>query len=101
MTSQWRLESGVNLSDANIFRARLINADLTSANLTGADLTGANLIGVNLTDADLKGAEGLTKDQLAQCKSLEGTTMPNGQKYKEWLKSKGRAGEDGENSGPS
>jgi hypothetical protein len=26
--------------------------------------------------------------------------MPNGQKYEEWLKSKGR-GEDGKNSGPS
>jgi hypothetical protein len=26
--------------------------------------------------------------------------MPNGQKYEDWLKSKGR-GEDGENNGPS
>src|SRR3712207_6053491 len=101
MTSQWRLESGVNLLDANIFRARLINADLTSANLTGADLIGANLMGVNLTDADLKGAEGLTKDQLPQCKSLNSATMSNGQKYKESLKSRGRTGEDGENSGTS
>jgi hypothetical protein len=32
--------------------------------------------------------------------SLEGSTMPNGQKYEDWLKSRGRK-EDGENSGPS
>jgi hypothetical protein len=31
---------------------------------------------------------------------LEGATMPNGQKYEEWLKSKGR-GETTDNSGPS
>jgi hypothetical protein len=31
---------------------------------------------------------------------LEGTTTPNGQKYEDWLKSKGRR-EDGESSGPS
>jgi hypothetical protein len=30
--------------------------------------------------------------------SLEGATMPNGQRYADWLKSKGS--EDGENSGP-
>ena len=29
-----------------------------------------------------------------------GAVKPNGQKYEEWLKSKGR-GEDGENGGPS
>ena len=33
-----------------------------------------------------------------QAASLEGAIMPNGQKYEDWLKSKGR-GEDGENSG--
>jgi len=32
--------------------------------------------------------------------SLEGTTMPDGQKYEDWLKSRGR-GQDGETSGPS
>jgi hypothetical protein len=32
--------------------------------------------------------------------SLEGATMPNGQKYEDWLKSKG-GGEEGENGSPS
>ena len=32
------------------------------------------------------------------CGSLEGATMPNGQKYEDWLKSKDR-GEDGKNDG--
>jgi hypothetical protein len=39
-------------------------------------------------------------DLLAACKSLEGATMPNGQKYEDWLTSKGR-GDDGENSDSS
>jgi uncharacterized protein YjbI with pentapeptide repeats len=58
----------------------------------------------DLTDADLAGAilagASVTKERLAQAKSLKGATMPNGQKYEDWLKSKGRR-EDGENSGPS
>jgi hypothetical protein len=41
--------------------------------------------------ADLEGAQG----QLADTRSLQGATMPNGQKYENWLKSKGRA-EDAE-----
>jgi hypothetical protein len=46
-------------------------------------------------------ALGITSDELKQrAKSLKGATMPNGQKYEDWLKSKGR-GEDGENNGPS
>jgi hypothetical protein len=35
-------------------------------------------------------------DQLSEASSLEGATVPNGQKYEDWLKSKG-SGEDGEN----
>jgi len=46
------------------------------------------------------GAWETTNEQLEQAKSLEDATMPNGQKYEDWLKSKGRE-EDGENSGPS
>ncbi len=59
--------------------------------MTHADLSGANL----------SEALGITNEELEQqAESLEGATMPNGQKYEDWLKSKGR-GEDGENSGPS
>jgi hypothetical protein len=39
-----------------------------------------------------------TEEQLATCESLEGATMPNGQKYEESLKSKSHE-EDGEHSG--
>jgi uncharacterized protein YjbI with pentapeptide repeats len=68
-------------------------------------LQGTNLKGANLHYAKLSGK------RLAECKSLEGATMPNGQKYEEWLKTpKGQAwlnkykkgrGEDRENSDPS
>jgi Pentapeptide repeats (8 copies) len=57
----------------------------------GADLRGAGLSGADLSGADLRGADTLfiTPKKLAQrAKSLEGATMPNGQKYEEWLKSR-------------
>jgi uncharacterized protein YjbI with pentapeptide repeats len=97
--------SGADLSDADLSSARLSSAvlrdaHLTYANLREADLSSANLSGADLSGADLKGARELTDEQLAQAESLEYATMPNGQKYEEWLKSKG-PGEDGENSGPS
>jgi hypothetical protein len=57
------------------------------------------LVGTNLRGAKLHDAK-LTDKQLAECESLEGAIMPNGQRYEDWLKSKGR-GEDGENSGRS
>jgi uncharacterized protein YjbI with pentapeptide repeats len=62
--------------------------------LSGADVSGADFSGTNLRNAKV------TNEQLATCKSLEGATMPNGEKYEDWLKSQGRR-EDGENSGPS
>jgi uncharacterized protein YjbI with pentapeptide repeats len=79
----------IDLQGAYLHRAVLRRADLTYANLRDADLSGADLRDEIVTD-----------EQLATCESLEGATMPNGQKYEEWLKSKG-CGEDGENSGPS
>ena len=60
-----------------------------SVDLRGANLSGADLEGTNVTDA-----------QLARCRTLKGATMPNGQKYEDWLKSKG-SGEDGETSARS
>jgi uncharacterized protein YjbI with pentapeptide repeats len=60
-------------------------------------ITKTDLSGANLHRAYLKGAI-LTKEQLTACRSLEGATMPNGQKYEDWLKSRG---EDGKNSGSS
>jgi uncharacterized protein YjbI with pentapeptide repeats len=88
--------SGTDLSGANLVRANLQGASLKGANLRGAFLYQADLFRTNLFGADLRGvslrdARGVTVGQLeAQAQTLEGATMPNGQKYEDWLKSKGR-----------
>jgi len=48
--------SGANLSGADLSGANLYGADLYGANLSGADLTGADLYRADLTGADLSGA---------------------------------------------
>jgi hypothetical protein len=92
--------SRANLSYAYLFDTDLSYANLSHVNLNGANLNGAKLFEANLFGADLSEAWGWTEKQLGEARSLKGATMPNGQKYEDWLKSKGR-GEDGENSGPS
>ena len=82
--------SGANLADVDLSNAEelwkkgtfmrergagLGDADLSGANLTGADLDSANLSGANLKDAHV------TDEQLAECESLEGATMPDGTKH--------------------
>jgi uncharacterized protein YjbI with pentapeptide repeats len=84
---------GTNLTEANLRKANLSRADLIGINLTGACLSGTNLSG-----ADLSAATGWTEKQLTTAKSLEGTSMPNGQKYEEWLQSRE---EESNNSGTS
>ena len=70
-----------------LYESGLVDTERRIVDLTGADLSRANL-----SDAD-----GITNEVLAQqAKSLKDATMPNGQKYEDWLKSKDR-GEDGEN----
>jgi uncharacterized protein YjbI with pentapeptide repeats len=102
--------AGAQLQKTWLGAADLANADLASADLTGAylkdaDLTGATLTSANLTNAVLinavlTNAVGVTSEELVQqAYSLRSATMPNGQKYEDWLKNKG-CGEDGENSGP-
>jgi uncharacterized protein YjbI with pentapeptide repeats len=100
--------SGANLERANLIGANLIDADLSyarlnKANLEGAALNGAKLKGAllggsdgyaHLSDADLSGANlaeayGSSKEQLTEAMSLSEATMPNGQKYEDWLKSTG------------
>jgi hypothetical protein len=83
---QFLYESGLIKRGHNI--VDLKQADLSEVKLSDADLSGANL----------SEARGWTEEQLTAAKSLEGATMPNGQKYEEWLKSKGRK-EDGQNGG--
>ncbi len=105
--------SGANLRDATLSGAYLYDTNLSGADLTGADLSdaqgrfesgarmrGADLGGADLSRANLANAE-VTKDQLQQAESLEGATMPNGQKYEEWLKDNEGRGEDAENNGSS
>jgi uncharacterized protein YjbI with pentapeptide repeats len=102
--------SRAHLTDTDLSHADLSHANLSHAsgklNLGGAtlkyaDLSGARLKGANLSDANLNDASGITNEELEQqAASLEGATMPNGQKYEEWLKSKGSE-EGGENSGTS
>jgi len=74
-----------NLRDADLSSSDLKHADLKDATLSGADLSGANLKNANVTE-----------EQLEQAESLEGATMPNGQKYEDWLKSKNLGGEQEE-----
>ena len=75
-----------DLSYADLREADLRWTDLREADLSWANLTGANLLMARLSEANLRNAQGWTDDQLAQARSFEGATMPNGQKYEEWLK---------------
>jgi Pentapeptide repeats (8 copies) len=110
-----RLLSEIAMSHATLSEAQLSEADLSEADLTGADLfvallENANLSGADLGKADLRhallagadlsGAEGITNEELEQLKqaeSLEGATMPNGQKYEDWLKDNKAQGKDEKN----
>jgi hypothetical protein len=87
-----------DLSKASV-NERAAAISLADADLSGADLTNANLIRADLSDVDLTGANVAPEQLLGKVASLKGATLPNGQKYKDWLKSEG-SGEDGENSGP-
>jgi hypothetical protein len=82
--------------------ASLVGADLRSADLSGANLYRADLRNAILIYADLSGANLsdslVTNQQLEEPKSLEGATMPNGQKYEDWLNDNEGREEDEENS---
>src|SRR5215213_2379953 len=88
-----------NLRYASLRKVNLGNAFLENADLSGTDLSEANLSDAYLGKADLhealasgtnlRGADGITNEELdQQAASLEGATMPNAQKYEDWLKSK-------------
>jgi hypothetical protein len=82
---------------------RLAGADLREADLREADLSRAYLEGAHLSRAHLEGAHlreaYVTDEQLADA-YLQGTTMPNGQKYEDWLKTKDQ-GENKKSDGSS
>ena len=95
--------SSTDLTGANLESSSLVSADLSESFLIDADLGGAFLMGADLSRADLSEADlsyakltnaKVTQEQLGQAKTLKEATMPNGQKYEDWLKSKSR-GENG------
>ena len=49
----------------------------------------ANLLGAKLAQANV------TEDQLGRASTLKGATMPDGQKYEDWLTNRERDKEDG------
>jgi hypothetical protein len=79
--------------------AYLYDTDLRGAYLSGADLSdaegrfesGTRMIRTRLEDAHLDGADltnaRVSEEQLRGAESLEGATMPDGQKYEDWLRS--------------
>jgi len=74
--------NSANLSDAMLLQADLSRARLFHANLTNANLSGADLSGADLGRADLRGATGVTGQELEQqAYSLEGAIMPDGSKH--------------------
>jgi pentapeptide repeat protein len=75
-----------NLIGAYLSMSDLIEADLSGADLSDADLSGANMEGTNLFSANLSNAKRWTEHQLTAAQILEGATMPNGEKYEDWLK---------------
>jgi hypothetical protein len=87
-----------NLSHAVLWKADLSGSTLRAADLTLANLISADLSGADLTCADLSGALGITNEELdQQGATLQGATMPDGQKYEDWLKrQRGQQGGRGE-----
>ena len=94
--------SGALLILANLREANLKRANLSGANLSRANLSRANLSRANLSHADVSDAIGFTEEQLQeQARTLEGATMPNGQKYEDWIKGKGRRTKNRKNGSSS
>ena len=85
-----------NLREANLFGASLVRANLQGAYLEGVNLQGAELYGANLQVAFLLEAK-VTGEQLANTLSLRRATMPDGQKYEDWLEDKEGSEKDAEN----
>jgi len=88
--------SGAYLIEADLIRADLSEANLSNAWLRHANLSGAKLSNARLRHANLSSATGLTDEQITAARTLEGATMPNGQKYEDWLKDKEGRREDEE-----
>jgi uncharacterized protein YjbI with pentapeptide repeats len=122
--------NAANLGEANLSDTKMFGANLHMANLSGADMrkavvmsantdstplprasaTGdyefhspepknANLELADLSEVDLTDAY-VSEEQLLSAASLAGATMPDGQKYEDWLKSKEDRGQNEGERGP-
>jgi len=78
---------GADLSKVDLFRADLSGADLSEAE------RGGNYPYLAADDVSVD----VSVDQLRAARSLEGATMPNGQKYEDWIKDIEGRKEDGGN----
>jgi uncharacterized protein YjbI with pentapeptide repeats len=85
----------VDMTEANLYKANLQAVDMTEAKSNlyveapphAAYLFGAYMDEANLAGANLSGVESIFPPVLMElATSLEGAIMPNGQKYKDWLK---------------
>jgi hypothetical protein len=88
----------MNDADELVKVYRLDNVDIGDGSAAGRQAhslrRGGSSDGADLTNARV------SEEQLREAESLEGATMPDSQKYEDWLKSKGSR-EDGENAGAS
>jgi uncharacterized protein YjbI with pentapeptide repeats len=81
--------SGADLKPADLSGVEPKPTDVSDTNLSHANLGGADLSGSNLQGAYKDTKDGskqlITNEELAQKKirTLEGTNMPNGQKYED------------------
>jgi uncharacterized protein YjbI with pentapeptide repeats len=97
--------SGANLSGADLTATALApHSEKVSIFLTQPDLQQQALLreatkrGADLSGANLSEASGISYKRLErQAASLKDATMPNGQKYEDWLKDKESRKEDGKN----
>ena len=78
---------GADLSKVDLFRADLSGADLSEAE------RGGNYPYLAADDVSVD----VSVDQLRAARSLEGATIPNGQKYEDWIKDIEGRKEDGGN----
>jgi hypothetical protein len=67
-----------SLKGAVLTHAEAINAELNFADLTGATVTDADFAGADMQCVTLVGTKGLTMDQLAHAKSIEGARLDKG-----------------------
>ena len=99
------VEFGLFITRTNLAGADLRSADLRGANLRGANLSEANLTYAKLHEANLRGANlrgaNLQRGAALPGEFLEGATLPDGQKYEDWLKDREGSGDDGQSNSPS